>query len=103
MGQDNISTTLTYIVEHARELLPVRRIWLFGSRARGTENALSDIDVALEVTAESPGAWGKFAADVEEDAPTLLKIDLVDIGTCDEAMRDEIMREGRLLWPIAKP
>ena len=86
------------IVNTARNCLPIKRIWLFGSRSRGDHHGKSDIDLAFELTAPADNAWARFAADVHEEAQTLLPIDLVDVDTCDVTLRDVILREGVLLY-----
>ena len=86
------------IVNTARHCLPVKRIWLFGSRSRGDNHSKSDVDLAFELTAPADNAWARFAVGVHEEAQTLLSIDLVNIDTCDAALRDVILREGVLLY-----
>ena len=85
------------IVNTARNCLPIKRIWLFGSRSRGDHHAKSDVDLAFELTAPADNAWARFTVEVHEKAQTLLPIDLVDVYTCDAALRDVILREGVLL------
>ena len=72
----------------------VKKVILFGSRARGDFKRTSDIDLAVE-----GGEFAKFALDVEEDTPTLLEYDIVDL--CREMqplLREAILREGRVLY-----
>ena len=86
------------IVQRARDTLPARKIWLFGSRARGDHHPKSDIDLAFQLTAPAPGAWARFVADVHEEARTLLSVDLVDLEQCDAELRAAILREGVILY-----
>ena len=53
----------------------IEKIILFGSRARGDYKERSDIDVAVY-----GGDVVNFSIDVEEDVPTLLKFDVVDMN-----------------------
>ena len=72
----------------------VKKVILFGSRARGDYKRTSDIDIAV-----SGGDFAKFALDVEEETSTLLEFDIVNL---DKAMQDElreaIEREGKILY-----
>jgi predicted nucleotidyltransferase len=74
----------------------VARIWLFGSRARGDHQPRSDIDLAIEAPAADAVAW-QAILDAVEDAPTLLRIDVMRMEEAPEALRAEILRTGRLL------
>lgn len=72
----------------------VKKVILFGSRARGDYRERSDIDLAV-----SSGKTACFALDVEEDTSTLLKFDVVDLdGTVQEKLRDSIEKEGRVIY-----
>ena len=73
----------------------VRRLALFGSRARGTHRPKSDIDLAV---------WGcerfpSFALDVDEKVWTLLPFDVVnmDDGLLPE-LADEIERDAVTIY-----
>jgi uncharacterized protein len=81
------------IVAEARRALRLRRVILFGSRARGDGRADSDIDLAFEHT--STGAeWAAFVNRMADEAPTLLSLDLVDLGSAEPALRERILSEG---------
>lgn len=72
----------------------VRKVILFGSRARGTNGARSDVDLAA-----CGGDVLDFHMDLEEKAWTLLSFDVVDIGkNISEALREEIARDGVVLY-----
>ena len=63
----------------------VRKVILFGSRARGTNRERSDIDIAV-----SGGDFINFYYDIEEKAWTLLMFDIVNL---DEPISDELKYE----------
>lgn len=84
------------IIELAARLIRPRHIWLFGSRARGDGRPLSDIDLAFE--GGDPTHFGELSAWVEEEAPTLLDVDLVDLDTCNAALRASVSADGILLY-----
>ena len=85
------------VLDEIRELArlySVRRVVLFGSRARGDYRRTSDIDLAV-----TGGDIDRFALDVDEETSTLLEYDIVNL---DRAMQDElreaIQKEGRVLY-----
>lgn len=66
------------------------QVVLFGSRARGSYQRTSDIDLAV-----SGGSYAGFALDVEEETSTLLKFDVVNLdGSVQEELLHSIQREG---------
>ena len=77
----------------------VEKIVLFGSRARGDHHSRSDIDLAV---------WGihdavsylDFQEAVEEQIPTLLRFDLVDMDgfSVSDALREEINKDGVMIY-----
>lgn len=62
----------------------VRRVILFGSRARGDNKERSDIDLAV-----SGGKTAAFIADAEIEIPTLLQFDIVDL---DKPLQAELLQ-----------
>lgn len=72
----------------------LKRVILFGSRARGDYQRTSDIDLAV-----TGGNIARFALDVEEETSTLLKFDVVnlDISVQEELLRS-IDREGIVIY-----
>lgn len=72
----------------------IKKVILFGSRARGTNSERSDIDLAV-----SGGNALDFYYDVEEQAWTLLLFDVVDLdrGISNE-LRAEIDRDGVIIY-----
>lgn len=92
---------ISFIVEHAKSILDAKGVVLFGSRARGTHHARSDFDFALDFDDESPqdGRWLEFVSYVDENAPTLNKIDLVRMDSdLSSAFKDEIRMTGAVLF-----
>jgi predicted nucleotidyltransferase len=72
----------------------IRKVILFGSRARGDYKRTSDIDLAVY-----GGDILSFAFDIDELTSTLLKFDVVNL---DEAVQEElknaIHQEGIILY-----
>lgn len=69
-------------------------VYLFGSRAKGTEQPRSDIDIAVTGVRDIDGL--REAVDL---IPTLYKIDLVDMETCsNEYLMEDIKQYGRKIY-----
>lgn len=72
----------------------VKKVILFGSRARGDYERASDIDLAV-----SGGNVSMFALDVEEEVATPLKFDVIDLdGTIQEELIRSVQAEGTVLY-----
>ena len=71
----------------------VRRVVLFGSRARGDGRERSDVDLALDAPGLSRAEWVRLWADAQE-ADTLYRIDLVRLDEAPVAFRERIEAEG---------
>lgn len=91
----------TEVVEAIRDLAVLHgQEWvvLFGSRARGDHRERSDIDLAC-----SGGDYVRFALDVDEQTPTLLEFDVVNLDApVQDELRDAIAREGVVLYEKAR-
>ena len=78
-------------------LIPQAKIYLFGSRARGTNALRADIDIALDA--------GKLldARDVYElscmlkESFIMYDIDIVDLYQVSDLMRNEILKD-KIIW-----
>lgn len=72
----------------------IKKVFLFGSRARGDFHRASDIDLAVE-----GGDIINFALDVEEKTQTLLEYDIVDLNrTLSKDLAEAIEKEGVLIY-----
>ena len=87
----------TVVIEEIRTLAQkyqLKKVILFGSRARGDYHKTSDIDLATV-----GGNHVKFSLDIEEETSTLLKYDIIDLdGPVEEALRESIKKEGITLY-----
>lgn len=85
------------VLEQIRNLAKnygIRKIILFGSRARGTFHRDSDIDLAV-----SGGNIDLFRLAVEEETDTLLAYDVVNLDrTSNEELLDVIRKEGVIIY-----
>lgn len=76
----------------------VKKVILFGSRARGDNWERSDVDLAI-----SGGNRTMFSLDVDEieNVPTLLMFDVVDLDReCNEDLLAAIKRDGVVLYEV---
>ena len=72
----------------------IRKVILFGSRARGSHHERSDIDLAV-YGSDVAG----FYTDLNENAWTLLTFDVVDLNkNISEALQQEIHRDGMVIY-----
>lgn len=72
----------------------VQKVILFGSRSRGDYGRASDIDLAV-----SGGDFTQFCLNIEENAWTLLKFDIINLDDPLETdFRAMIQKEGVTLY-----
>lgn len=91
--ESNIQALPAPVTEAIRDLsrrCGLKRVRLFGSRARGDNRERSDIDLAV-----SGGNVAEFSCDVDYDTPTLLQFDVVDLDKpVNPALLASIDRDG---------
>lgn len=77
----------------------IKKMVLFGSRARGDSHAHSDIDLAVWGIKDAR-AYLDFQEAVEEQVLTLLSFDIVDMDSISvsNALREEIDKDGVVLY-----
>ncbi len=81
----------------------VKRLILFGSRARGDASERSDIDLAIDCPGASVLEW-QALLDIIENADSLLKIDCIryDRLSPENELKHEIDKEGVKLYDNRK-
>ena len=86
-------------IDRLKALPFVEAIYLFGSRARGTQRERSDIDLAIVCPMAGVREW-QAVLDIVEDADTLLHVDCVrlDAEPADSALRRQIEKERLTLF-----
>ena len=96
MGYDLPERVVKDIVTFAKRY-SVRKVILFGSRARGNNTERSDIDIAVY-----GGDFDHFYWDVKEKVHSLLMFDIVqaDAAISDE-LKQEIGRDGVTIYEKA--
>jgi predicted nucleotidyltransferase len=76
----------------------VEKIVLFGSRARGDARERSDIDLAVFGPNITSREWQLILDYVEEEARTLLSVDLLRFENTPSDIRKSIEKEGVILY-----
>lgn len=75
----------------------VKKVTLFGSRARGANSERSDVDIAVY-----GGDFNGFYFDVKEKINSLLTFDVVEAdGGISEELKQEIERDGVVVYEKA--
>ena len=94
MENTGINPKVIAEIRNFAKLYEVRKVILFGSRARGDFRRTSDIDLAV-----SGGEFNRFALDVDEETSTLLEYDIVNLDAeMQDELRESIKKEGRILY-----
>ena len=85
------------LIEWAKQC-GVKKIVLFGSRARGDNKERSDIDIAI-----SGGNVAEFITGIDEQINTLLMFDVIHLdGAMQSELRDVIEKEGIVIYEKAR-
>ncbi len=86
-------------LESLAKLPFIEEIWLFGSRARDTNDERSDIDIAIICPKATNSDWLQVS-NILENADTLLKIDYVrfDLLKLGDKFRDNILRYKKIIY-----
>ncbi|MGQ0652614.1 MAG: nucleotidyltransferase domain-containing protein [Betaproteobacteria bacterium] len=80
----------------------LRRVWIYGSRARGDHRPGSDVDLALDAPDLTDTELARLATGLEE-LNILFRVDLVHLQRdLDEVLRERIERDRRLFWEPGK-
>ena len=72
----------------------IRKVILFGSRARGDNDERSDIDLAV-----SGGSVRDFRLNIDDEIRTLLMFDVVNLDdSVQDALQNVIQKEGIIIY-----
>lgn len=78
-------------------LFPDAKIYLFGSRARGTHRERSDIDIALDADRKLDFLDIGEVRDMLAESNIPYTIEIVDLHSVPEKMRNTILEE-KIVW-----
>lgn len=90
-------TDQTLMLRLLDALFPKVKVYLFGSRARGTHRPTSDIDLALDAGRKLDFLDIARARNVLDTLYIPQKIDIVDLHSVPRDLHDTILKEG-ILW-----
>ena len=76
----------------------IKKVTLFGSRARGDFHDKSDYDLALVMNPQIRFNWQKLVIELEEALDTLKKVDIVNYQEISDEFRSNIDKEGVKLY-----
>lgn len=94
MNDIGINPKVIREIRDIAEQYGIRKVLLFGSRARGDFKRTSDIDIAV-----TGGDFERFALDVNEETSTLLEYDIVNLDReMQDELRESIEKEGVILY-----
>jgi predicted nucleotidyltransferase len=92
-----IRPLLTKITSSITKTKGIKKIILFGSRARGDADEKSDIDVAIICPNISDRDWLDIC-DRVENINTLLEINLIRFDSASKKLQNKILQEGITLY-----
>ena len=75
------------------------KVYLFGSRAKGTERPDSDVDIALQAQCPITPQTMQSLREALEESHIPYLVDLVDLHQCDDHFKKTILKEAQL-WKI---
>ena len=98
------SDTLDLIATYFQQKAPIRRAWLFGSHARGTQSPTSDIDIQIQVYKNIPFTLFDLA-EIQHDLSQLTaqKIDIVMLGAPLKSITKHLNHDKILIYEKPSP
>lgn len=94
MGETGIKPIVIEEICALAKKYNVKKVILFGSRARGDFKKKSDIDLAVQ-----GGDFIRFMLDVNEETSTLLMFDIINLDEeIQKELRESIEKEGKIIY-----
>ena len=78
--------------------VPIDKVWLFGSFARGEETENSDIDLLVQFTKGVKLGWQYFRIINDLESLAKRRIDLVELSTLDPFVAPFVNKERILIY-----
>ncbi len=95
---ESIPKSVREVISQAIAAIHPNKVILFGSRARGDNRRLSDVDLGFTFSPERKKEWVRFLVDLPDNAPTLYKIDMVDMASASHNLKTSISDEGIVIY-----
>ncbi|MFD1067810.1 nucleotidyltransferase domain-containing protein [Oceanobacillus locisalsi] len=86
------------LADAGQRINTIQKIILFGSRAVGDYTPKSDIDLAFVAPNMTKEEWVELTFTLEEELDTLLFLDLMKYEDASEDLKEEIMKNGRIIY-----
>ena len=105
----DLDAIVTKLNQWASSRSAIRRLWIYGSRARGDAHPKSDLDVALELVVALPhetatDVWfeniGNWRSDLSGRFPFPVQLELLD-GATTPTIQSGTARDGVLVYETA--
>lgn len=97
---NHILDFITWLKRSVKEKEEIQTIWVYGSFARGDASEVSDIDLAFSISDFKK--WSAFSREIEENAPTLRKLNMVCFEKMSQKFKDKILQEGIIIYEKRK-
>lgn len=86
------------VADHFRDK-PVKKVWLFGSYARGEADEKSDVDLLVEVDYTQKVGWAYYGwPDELRERFKTNKVDVVSLGGLSKYIGPYILAERKLIY-----
>jgi len=97
MKKELDENTKKKIIAIISALIPDAKIYLFGSRARGTNSNYSDIDLALDTGYKISNVDLDELKTIFKVSYIMYEVDLLDMNNIDDLIKNQILKD-RILW-----
>jgi len=97
MKKELDENTKKKIIAIISALMPDAKIYLFGSRARGTNSNYSDIDLALDTGYKISNVDLDELKTIFKVSYIMYEVDLLDMNNIDDLIKNQILKD-RILW-----
>ena len=91
LSADDYKLLLELLAKPINEAYPKAKLWVFGSRAKGTHKKYSDIDILIESSAPLSQTFLSELRDRLEESSLPYKVDLVPIQDLPQAYAKEVL------------
>lgn len=72
------------------------KVYLYGSRAKGTARKTSDVDIALLSSTKLPTGFIAGLKELIEESSIPYQVDIVDLNQVDDNFRSKVLTEAKL-------
>lgn len=95
---EHLPKSVQDVIAHLIDSGRIKRVTLFGSRARGDHRPNSDVDLAVDWVGSKTPSDIQLLLELKEQPLSLYPIDILSWDEINESFKDQIQKEGRILW-----